>query len=646
MADIELLNEETIDKIAAGEVVERPASIVKELVENAIDAGATSITVEIKDGGIAFIRVTDNGEGIKKDQIKKAFFRHATSKLRSVSDLETLHSLGFRGEALSSIAAVSQVELMTKTRDELIGNRYVIEGAVEKEFSEIGLPPGTTVIIRNVFFNTPARRKFLKSSVTEAGYISDICEHLALSRPDIAFKFVNAGLMRFNTTGDGDLKEVIYRIYGKDVAKELIPISRQMRGIEMNGFLGKPVLNRSNRNFEKFFVNNRYIKSSLLSTAAELGYKQYLMQHKFPFFVLNIDIDTTALDVNVHPTKMEIKFNNDELISDFIESGIEAVLKVNEMIPDALLEIEKSAEVQRSKEKGPEPYELNRRSAEPQTDEVIERPAGFEVDFEKGTVNESIPYSKDEPVKKEENTVPDHVRLFGNTKEEKESVTSNVIKAHDVVYASNPIQMNFFEEKLLSREAMEEYEIIGQVFDTYWMFSYKDNLLIMDQHAAHEKVKYEAILKKMKNEIPDKQELDPPMIISLSGNEKSTLERYKESFEAIGYEYEEFGGGEIAVRAVPLDLYGLNEREVFTEVLDELAMVSTSRAVPDVFNNRIATMACKAAVKGNTSMTKEEVLALLKQLMTLDNPYNCPHGRPTIINMSKYELDKKFKRIV
>ena len=646
MADIELLNEETIDKIAAGEVVERPASIVKELVENAIDAGATSITVEIKDGGIAFIRVTDNGEGIKKDQIKKAFFRHATSKLRSVSDLETLHSLGFRGEALSSIAAVSQVELMTKTKDELIGNRYVIEGAVEKEFSEIGLPPGTTVIIRNVFFNTPARRKFLKSSVTEAGYISDICEHLALSRPDIAFKFVNAGLMRFNTTGDGDLKEVIYRIYGKDVAKELIPISRQMRGIEMNGFLGKPVLNRSNRNFEKFFVNNRYIKSSLLSTAAELGYKQYLMQHKFPFFVLNIDIDTTALDVNVHPTKMEIKFNNDELISDFIESGIEAVLKVNEMIPDALLEIEKSAEVQRSKEKGPEPYELNRRSAEPQTDEVIERPAVFEVDFEKGTVNESIPYSKDEPVKKEENTVPDRGRLFGNTKEEKESVTSNVIKAHDVVYASNPIQMNFFEEKLLSREAMEEYEIIGQVFDTYWMFSYKDNLLIMDQHAAHEKVKYEAILKKMKNEIPDKQELDPPMIISLSGNEKSTLERYKESFEAIGYEYEEFGGGEIAVRAVPLDLYGLNEREVFTEVLDELAMVSTSRAVPDVFNNRIATMACKAAVKGNTSMTKEEVLALLKQLMTLDNPYNCPHGRPTIINMSKYELDKKFKRIV
>ncbi|MCR4749586.1 MAG: DNA mismatch repair endonuclease MutL [Lachnospiraceae bacterium] len=646
MADIELLNEETIDKIAAGEVVERPASIVKELVENAIDAGATSITVEIKDGGIAFIRVTDNGEGIKKDQIKKAFFRHATSKLRSVSDLETLRSLGFRGEALSSIAAVSQVELMTKTKDELIGNRYVIEGAVEKEFSEIGLPPGTTVIIRNVFFNTPARRKFLKSSVTEAGYISDICEHLALSRPDIAFKFVNAGLMRFNTTGDGDLKEVIYRIYGKDVAKELIPISRQMRGIEMNGFLGKPVLNRSNRNFEKFFVNNRYIKSSLLSTAAELGYKQYLMQHKFPFFVLNIDIDTTALDVNVHPTKMEIKFNNDELISDFIESGIEAVLKVNEMIPDVLLEIEKSAEVQRSKEKGPEPYELNRRSVEPQTDEVIERPAVFEVDFEKGTVNESIPYSKDEPVKKEENTVPDRVRLFGNTKEEKESATSNVIKAHDVVYASNPIQMNFFEEKLLSREAMEEYEIIGQVFDTYWMFSYKDNLLIMDQHAAHEKVKYEAILKKMKNEIPDKQELNPPMIISLSGNEKSTLERYKESFEAIGYEYEEFGGGEIAVRAVPLDLYGLNEREVFMEVLDELAMVSTARAVPDVFNNRIATMACKAAVKGNTSMTKEEVLALLKQLMTLDNPYNCPHGRPTIINMSKYELDKKFKRIV
>ena len=607
MPTIELLDEETIDKIAAGEVIERPASIVKELVENAIDAGATSITVEIKEGGISFIRVTDNGEGIPKDQIKKAFFRHATSKLRTVTDLETLHSLGFRGEALSSIAAVSQVELMTKTKDELVGNRYVIEGAVEKEFSEVGVPCGTTIIVRNIFFNTPARRKFLKTSLTEGGYISDVCEHLALSSPDIAFKFINAGQMKFNTSGDCDLKEVIYRIYGRDIAKELIPISRQMRGISMNGYLGKPVLNRSNRNFEKFFVNKRYIKSSLLSNAAELGYKQYLMQHKFPFFVLDIDVDTTALDVNVHPTKMEIKFNNEELISDFLESSIEGVLRVNE-----------------------KPFEVIRKSEE------INDPNCDDHNNVEHRSTQNIAEQKEQVV----------ARLLGNNEEIPTKLVSNVIKAQDVVYASDPIQLNLFEEKLISEDAMAKYRIVGQVFDTYWMFTYEDKLLIMDQHAAHEKIKYESILKKLKNREINSQELNPPIILTLSGNEKSMLEKFRESFEAIGYEIEDFGGGEVAIRTVPLDLYGLNEKEVFLEVLDELCTLGSVRAVPDVFNNRIATMACKAAVKGNTEMTQDEVWALLKELMTLDNPYNCPHGRPTIITMTHYELDKKFKRIV
>ncbi|MBP5309485.1 MAG: DNA mismatch repair endonuclease MutL [Lachnospiraceae bacterium] len=630
MPTIELLDEETIDKIAAGEVIERPASIVKELVENAIDAGATSITVEIKEGGISFIRVTDNGEGIPKDQIKKAFFRHATSKLRNVTDLETLHSLGFRGEALSSIAAVSQVELMTKTKDELVGNRYVIEGAMEKEFSEVGVPCGTTIIVRNIFFNTPARRKFLKTSLTEGGYISDVCEHLALSSPNIAFKFINAGQMKFNTSGDGDLKEVIYRIYGRDIAKELIPISRQMRGISMNGYLGKPVLNRSNRNFEKFFVNKRYIKSSLLSNAAELGYKQYLMQHKFPFFVLDIDVDTTALDVNVHPTKMEIKFNNEELISDFLESSIEGVLRVNEMMPEVLLQQEAKPVALASRERGPEPFEVIRKS-----EEINDH----DFDDQKDTENrqaQSITEPKEQAV----------ARLFGNNEEIPTKLVSNVIKAQDVVYASDPIQLNLFEEKLLSEDAMAKYRIVGQVFDTYWMFTYEDKLLIMDQHAAHEKIKYESILKKLKNREINSQELNPPIILTLSGNEKSMLEKFRESFEAIGYEIEDFGGGEVAIRTVPLDLYGLNEKEVFLEVLDELCALGSVRAVPDVFNNRIATMACKAAVKGNTEMTQDEVWALLKELMTLENPYNCPHGRPTIITMTHYELDKKFKRIV
>ncbi len=630
MPTIELLDEETIDKIAAGEVIERPASIVKELVENAIDAGATSITVEIKEGGISFIRVTDNGEGIPKDQIKKAFFRHATSKLRKVTDLETLHSLGFRGEALSSIAAVSQVELMTKTKDELVGNRYVIEGAAEKEFSEVGVPCGTTIIVRNIFFNTPARRKFLKTSLTEGGYISDVCEHLALSSPNIAFKFINAGQMKFNTSGDGDLKEVIYRIYGRDIAKELIPISRQMRGISMNGYLGKPVLNRSNRNFEKFFVNKRYIKSSLLSNAAELGYKQYLMQHKFPFFVLDIDVDTTALDVNVHPTKMEIKFNNEELISDFLESSIEGVLKVNEMMPEVLLQETPKPVALASRERGPEPFEVIRKS-----EEIKDEPLDDQPLIEQTQV-QNITEQKEQAV----------ARLFGNNEEIPTKLVSNVIKAQDVVYASDPIQLNLFEEKLISEDAMAKYRIVGQVFDTYWMFTYEDKLLIMDQHAAHEKVKYESILKRLKNREINSQELNPPIILTLSGNEKSMLEKFRESFEAIGYEIEDFGGGEIAIRTVPLDLYGLNEKEVFIEVLDELCTLGSVRAVPDVFNNRIATMACKAAVKGNTEMTQDEVWALLKELMTLENPYNCPHGRPTIITMTHYELDKKFKRIV
>lgn len=627
MASIELLNEETIDKIAAGEVVERPASIVKELVENAIDANATSITVEIKDGGISFIRVTDNGDGIRKDEVRKAFFRHATSKLRSVSDLETLTSLGFRGEALSSIAAISQVELMTKTADELIGTRYVIEGAIEKEFSQIGIPGGTTMIVRNIFFNTPARRKFLKSSQTEAGYISDICEHLALSSPHIAFKFISAGQLKFNTSGDGDLKEVIYRIYGKEIASQLVPISRDSKDISISGYLGKPILNRSTRNFEKFFVNKRFIKSSLLSNSAELGYKQYLMQHKFPFFVLDININTASLDVNVHPTKMEIKFNNEEFIADFIETSIESALKVNEMIPDVLLEEEKKKQEEKSRIKGPEPFETARILAEQIDNDINTQVKPDKISYE--VLSESKP-----------------AKLIGLSEEEEEKKPSNVIKAHDVVYATNPIQMNLFDDKLISKEAISQYKIIGQLFGTYWLFTYEDKLLILDQHAAHEKIKYESIIKRLKTSEVNRQQLDPPIIMTLTGSERSTLERFEENFNAIGYEYEDFGGGEIAIRSVPLDLYGLNEKEVFMEVLDELSELGTTRAVPEVFNDRIATMACKAAVKGNTEMSVEGIEALLKELMTLDNPYNCPHGRPTVITMSKYELDKKFKRIV
>ena len=620
MANIEILSEETIDKIAAGEVVERPASIVKELVENAIDAHATNITVEIKEGGISFIRVTDNGDGIDRNQVRKAFCRHATSKLRTVEDLNSLMSLGFRGEALSSIAAVAQVEIMTKTRDELIGTRYVIEGAVEKELSEIGIPNGTTIIVRNLFFNTPARRKFLKTAVTEGGYISDICEHLSLSVPNVSFKFINNGQLRFNTSGSGDLKEIIYRIYGRDVAGEMIPIERETKGLAISGFLGKPVLNRSNRNFEKFFVNGRFVKCISLSNAVEAGYKQYLMQHKFPFCIINLSIDTASLDVNVHPAKTEIKFDNEELVCDFVESNVSAALRINEMIPEAILTEEKKEEVVKTKEHGPEPFEEIRSTFEVNP---IER-AVKSVDFTKIYRN-SVAENNNYDVKKS---------------------TSNVIKAETAYTPFDTTQLSLFDDKMISADAMEEYKVIGQIFDTYWLISYRDKLLIMDQHAAHEKVKYEAILRQLKNSTPDKQNLNPPIIITLSGKEKAVLEKFKEYFDGIGYEFDDFGGGEIAIRAVPLDLFGLDEKEVFLDVLDELSMVNTTRDIPEVFSERIATMACKAAVKGNNKMTFEELWELLSELMTLDNPYNCPHGRPTVITMSKYELEKKFKRIV
>lgn len=627
MANIELLSEETIDKIAAGEVVERPASIVKELVENAIDAHATSVTVEIKEGGISFIRVTDNGDGIDKDQIRKAFCRHATSKLRTVEDLETLVSLGFRGEALSSIAAVAQVEIMTKTADELIGTRYVIEGAVEKEFSEVGIPKGTTIIVRNLFFNTPARRKFLKTANTEGGYISDICEHLALSVPNIAFKFICGGQMRFNTSGDGDLKEIIYRIYGKEVATSMIPVNRESRDMTVTGYLGKPILNRSNRNFEKYFVNGRFVKSTTIASAAEAGYKQYLMQHKFPFFILDIKVNTVSLDVNVHPTKMEIRFNNEEYVADFIETTISAALKANEMIPEAILTQEKETVV-REKSRGPEPFEIQRSI-------------------------ENIYPTKENASSPIENAIKKSLtnKILGNIVAENSSynaskAVSNVIKASEAVVVGENVQMNLFDEKIVTRDAMEDYKIIGQIFETYWLITYKDKLLILDQHAAHEKVKYEAIMKRIKDSDVSSQMLNPPMIVSLTGTEMATLQTFNDYFEKLGYEFDDFGGGEIAIRSVPLELYGMDEKEVFLEVLDELSQMGGAANVMDVFNDRIATMACKAAVKGNNNMTTEELWELLCELMTLENPYNCPHGRPTIVTMSKYELEKKFKRIV
>ncbi len=647
MAKIQILSEETIDKIAAGEVVERPSSVVKELVENAIDAGASAVTVEIKEGGISFIRVTDNGEGIEKSQIKNAFYRHATSKLRDASELTAIGTLGFRGEALSSIAAVSQVELITKTEEDLTGTRYVIEGAVEKDIQDVGVPQGTTIIVKNLFFNTPVRKKFLKSPTTEGSYINELCERMALSKPDVSFQFIQNGQMKFHTSGNGDLKELVYRIYGREIAKEIIPVNQKGKDISIYGVLGKPTLCRANRNFENYFVNGRYIKSSLISKAVEDGYAAYMMQHKFPFFILNIDVSPEMVDVNVHPTKMDVRFSNNEYFYDYISSTISTVLKMQELIPQVSLSDEKKETAIPAAPKGPEPFEsvrmVNTVNQSANTVFLAEEAAPYQTapcqdDSETSVLNQSLAL-------RESGILPS---IIGIPKEDpyiSNKNSTNVIKAGQVVYAKAPEQMSLFETPFLSKEAESEYEILGQLFDTYWLFAYGEKLLIMDQHAAHEKVKYERLVKHFKEKTIETQTLNPPVIISISSKEKTILEEYLQYFEELGFTLEDFGSNEMAIRTVPLDLYGQNERDMFLSLLDELCS-DVPKGKQELVYEKIASMSCKAAVKGNNRLSRDEVKELIKELMTLENPYHCPHGRPTIISMTKYELEKKFKRII
>jgi DNA mismatch repair protein MutL len=674
MPEIHVLDSETIDKIAAGEVVERPASVVKELVENAIDAGADAITVEIKDGGIEFIRVTDNGHGMDREQIRKAFLRHATSKIGNADDLNRISSLGFRGEALSSIAAVAKVEVITKTREQLTGNRIVLEGAVEKEFSEVGAPDGTTFLVRNLFFNTPVRRKFLKLPATEGGYIADLMEHLALSRPDISFKFQMGNQLKFHTTGSGDLKEVIYRIYGRDVAASLVPIHIEQNGNKVEGYLGKPILVRSNRNFEIYFINGRFIRSNLIARALEEGYREYLMQHKFPLCVLHITMDTRQVDVNVHPTKMDVRFSDGITFCKMLSDGVHDTLQQREMIPEAKLEneqetreakrAEREEQLARQKEHTPEPFEQRRNSAyrvmeetkyqaasagaapsaqTAQRKELVQSPVWSRVKQEDFLTEETS-----ETVNPENETRANDKPMDAKEPDAKEpDIKEPDVKESDAEKPADTVgsQMNLFEERLLSVDNRSRYHIIGQVFDTYWMVQFEDKLFIIDQHAAHEKVKYERLMKQFREKQVASQSLMPPVIVSLSAQEELVLLEYREIFEGLGFEVEAFGGREYALRSVPVDLYGCSEREMFLEVLDELD-TGVSHGSYSVIEEKIASMSCKAAVKGNNRLSTAEAKELIDELLTLENPYNCPHGRPTIITMSRYEMDKKFKRIV
>lgn len=696
MKQIHVLDSETIDKIAAGEVVERPASVVKELVENAIDAGATAITVEAKDGGISFLRVTDNGSGMAREQFRIAFVRHATSKIDNAEDLNHIASLGFRGEALSSIAAVAKVEAVTKQADELTGTRMCIEGGVEKELEEIGAPDGTTFLVRNIFFNTPVRKKFLKQPATEGGYIAELMEHMAISRPDISFKFVLGSQTRFHTSGNGDLKEVIYRIYGREIANALVPIQCKRHGISVEGYLGKPVLVRSNRNYELYYINGRFIKSTVLAKAIEEGYKEYLMQHKFPMCVLHITMDPESVDVNVHPTKMDVRFSNNFLVSETIRDMVYDVLSGKEMIPASSFESDKERikreneeRKQSYKEHTPEPFELDR-VKNYRLEEESKYEAGVtkkeKQDFKENPVwkrvlgvktseenrnSDTHGISQTEPLEEDEDDFfvdedADCKNHFGQTDtevSEKASEDSELEKVEKACFEENAgktnpeetkkstetitnvSQMNLFEEKILTQNNRDRYRIIGQVFDTYWMIEFEKQLLIIDQHAAHEKVKYERLMKQYKENQVTSQTLFPPVVVSLTGQEEVVLGEYMETFLALGFEVEHFGGAEYALRSVPVDLYGSNERELFLSVLDELSEDAVKRN-PRLVEEKIASMSCKAAVKGNNRLSLEEANELIDELLSLDNPYNCPHGRPTIITISQYEMEKKFKRIV
>ena len=640
MNEIHLLDTDTIDKIAAGEVVERPSSVVKELVENAIDAGADVITVEIKEGGISFIRVTDNGSGIDKSQIEKAFIRHATSKIRTVSDLTNVVSLGFRGEALSSIAAVAMVEMITKTKNALTGVRNVIEGAVQKELEDIGAPDGTTIIVRNLFFNTPVRRKFLKHPMTEGGYVSDLMEHMALSNPHVSFKYMVNGQVKFHTTGNGDLKEIIYRIYGRDIANELVEVNREENGMKIAEFLGKPTINRSNRNYENYFVNGRYIKSKLIAKSIEEGYKGYLMQHKYPFAVLHFTIDTEMIDVNVHPTKMDVRFTQGEIFFKFVSNAIADVLAGKEMIPNVVLTEEKETK-KTVNYAVPEPFEVNRLAQTRVKEEIEYKTEQAKKEYARNPVWSRVLGNIEQPEKEQA------VKQTGKEQSRTEEMTDTKAATEQLQteILEKPVQLELFEEKILTKEARQEYKVLGQIFDTYWLICYQDKLMIMDQHAAHEKVKYEKFIKALKEKQVSSQMLNPPLVVTMTGQQENVYKEYADVFAGLGFEIEEFGGNEYAVRAVPTDLYGCNEKELFEEVLDELSQ-GPVRGNAAVIEEKIASMSCKAAVKGNMSMSFSEVEALLDQLLVLDNPYNCPHGRPTIISMTKYEIEKKFKRIV
>lgn len=685
MSKIHVLNQDTINKIAAGEVIERPMAVVKELTENAIDADANAITVEVKDGGKALIRMTDNGVGMNEEDVRLAFTPHATSKIDDAEDLLRVSTLGFRGEALASISSVSQLEMVTKTRNELMGCRYEADGGKERTLEAVGCPDGTTILVRNLFFNTPARLKFLKSSPTEAGYINTLIERLALSHPDISFRFINQNQTKLHTSGNGNLKDVIYHIYGKDITSNLLEVDVSEVSCQVKGFIGKPIISRGNRNYMNYFINGRYIKSFTIHKAIEDAYQPYTMQHRYPFTVLHFTVAPELVDINVHPQKMEIRFSDAQGIYQSVYHAISEALKHREFIPEVSLAspaskpVPKKGQATAKPVREPEMFEKKRMQSVQILEEIKKQD---EILKQQGIMRESAVYGKQdradaskimddvsdmESTKAAGNAVPNIRQTeeagstapnIGQTEEAGsttpnigqveivENIVQNTEHTKEVKYnVHNPVQESFFDKGILSEQAQKEVKIIGQVFDTYWILQYDNAMYMVDQHAAHEKVLYERFMKQFSEKKPMVQLLQPPVVLTLTMQEEQAVKEHMSVFEELGYQIEPFGGREYVVNGVPAHLPQIGNEELLKEVID--AMVDEhSRPTPDILKDKIASMSCKAAVKGNNRLPREQMEELLRELMTLENPYHCPHGRPTMIKMTKTELDKKFKRIV
>ena len=702
---IQLLDQNTINKIAAGEVIERPSSVVKELVENAIDAGAMAITVEIKEGGISFIRVTDNGSGINKNEIDIAFKRHATSKIKSIEDLITVSSLGFRGEALASISAVSQVELITKTKDSITGTRYISEGGQKMSNEDIGAPDGTTFIVRNLFFNTPVRRKFLKSAATEAGYINSLMQYLALSHPDISFRFINNNQNKLHTSGNMKLKDIIYNVYGRDITANLYEVNSSANNIKIEGYIGKPFVNRGNRTYENYYINGRYIKSGIINRAIEAGYKGFIMPHNYPFTVLHFTINPKIIDVNVHPTKMELRFSDNEYVYNFVYDTILSTLKGKELVAkveadgQVMQHIRKDMLDEGEKDKKPENIPNVNNDGQQNIESAVQSDTVMDIENVKNdssvqtTVNKIVDagMSEGQPAGSDNDKVVRNIdNVIGNKAEicpsssavtlvpestykeqqenhnevqttltpatktrlpepfevkRSEAMVKDDEKKYQADVKAKPEQMSMFKDKLLDEDNKNNYRIIGQLFDTYWLIEFEDRFYMMDQHAAHEKVLYGRMMKKIKEHHIDTQMIMPPIILTLNMNEEEVLKRNMPVFTKMGYEIEEFGGNEYKVTGIPAGFPKLDYRQMLMDLIDGL-MREGRMSDMDILTEKVASMSCKAAIKGNNKISYEEAKELMNELMKADNPYNCPHGRPTLIVMSKYDIEKKFKRIV